>query len=123
MKKRAIFIVLALVLAMALLPVPASAAGGVEINSKNFPDSSFRHYVWLEFDNDCDFYLSASEIAAAKYIYVEDYGITTLKGIEHFSALEDLYCQGNKLTKLDISQNKKLKFLFCLSRSIIMLIL
>ena len=39
--------------------------------------------------------------------------ITSLKGIEHFTALTTLDCNGNQLTVLDVSTNKALENLIC----------
>ena len=45
--------------------------------------------------------------------YVEGKGLTSLKGIEYFTALERLECDINQLTALDISQNTALNSLEC----------
>ena len=39
--------------------------------------------------------------------------ITSLKGIEHFTALKTLDCNSNKLTALDVTKNTALKNLIC----------
>ena len=39
--------------------------------------------------------------------------IKSLEGIQHFTALNILFCEGNQLTDLDVSQNKALRALFC----------
>lgn len=53
------------------------------------------------------------EIKAVKDMDVSFSDISDLKGIEFFSALEELNCSNNKLTSLDISRNQKLKTLYC----------
>jgi hypothetical protein len=45
--------------------------------------------------------------------YVDGKGLTSLKGIEYFTALERLECYINQLTALDISQNTALECLEC----------
>ncbi len=47
--------------------------------------------------------------------YEYDGKLTSLKGIEYFESLIDLYCYGNQLTSLDVSKNTALEFLdgFC----------
>ena len=45
--------------------------------------------------------------------YVEGKGLTSLKGIEYFTALERLECDINQLTALDVSQNTALNILYC----------
>ena len=39
--------------------------------------------------------------------------LTSLSGIEYFSALDTLYCQQNWLTTLDVSKNTALTYLIC----------
>ena len=89
------------------------SSGDVEINAENFPDDNFRSYVSTNFDTDGDGVLSASEIADVLDIYVNDMSISSLTGIEHFTALEYLQCYGNQLTALDISKNTALTELRC----------
>ncbi|MGN0606199.1 MAG: hypothetical protein ACI4JM_06730, partial [Oscillospiraceae bacterium] len=91
-----------------------AAEGDVEINDTNFPDENFRNYVQNFDTDDADSdILSAKEIAAVTEIDVSDMGISDLKGIEYFTALENLICKRNSLTSLDTSQNTKLKKLSC----------
>ena len=46
--------------------------------------------------------------------YYRFYGqLTSLAGIEYFSALDTLNCDANQLTALDLSKNTKLRWLFC----------
>ena len=94
-------------------PFEASAAtGSVSIDETNFPDQIFREYVQSEFDDgDCE--LSESELKNVTCIDVNGKGITSLKGIEYFSALSYLNCSENGLSSLDLSQNTKLKRLNC----------
>ena len=89
------------------------AGGGLAINNTNFPDSNFRSYVSNNIDKDSDGYLSNAEIAAVKTISVENSGISSLKGIECFTALEKLDCFKNQLTALDVSKNTALTWLKC----------
>ena len=122
-RRRGLSAVLALAVCFGLLPgtagaaetadaVPAAGAAGVEINETNFPDAGFRAVV-KEKDTDADDVLSDAEIAAVTKISCKRMGITSLKGIEHFTALEKLYCYENELTALDLSRNTKLKELNC----------
>ena len=39
--------------------------------------------------------------------------ITSVRGLEHFKALEIFYCNFNQLTALDVSKNTKLTVLWC----------
>ena len=88
-------------------------AGSVEINDTNFPDGTFKAYVSKEFDTNSNGKLSPDELAAADYIYVSSENITSLKGIEHFTAARSLYCNNNSLTELDVSKNTALETLSC----------
>ena len=95
------------------MPQVAKAAGEVAINETNFPDEIFRNYVKNNFDNDSNNVLSEEEIAGAKGISLDESGITSLTGIEHFTALTELFCGRNQLTALDVSNNTMLTTLYC----------
>ena len=85
----------------------------IAIDSINFPDSIFRNYISEEMDWDNDGYLSCEEREYATMIDVYDMGITSLQGVEHFTNLQELYCEQNELTTLDLSQNTQLDYLQC----------
>lgn len=93
------------------MPLAASAQD-VEINETNFPDKNFRNYL-LEQDYGADGILTAEEIEGITYMDVWNRDITSLKGIEYFTALASFSCNNNKLTTLDVSQNTKLIELYC----------
>jgi len=78
-----------------------------------FPDENFRSYVSTNFDKNGDGWLLPSEIAAVTIIEVPDMKIKSLKGVEYFTALEELNCNNNELTELDISKNTALTRLDC----------
>ena len=106
-------VLLALVMLLVTMSVPAFAeTGDVEINGTNFPDANFRAIV-SSFDVDGSNTLSATEIAAVKYLSCYNKKVKDLTGIEHFTALETLYCGYNELTALDVSKNTELKELNC----------
>ena len=84
----------------------------VYINNTNFPDATFRNYVG-DFDQNTNGYLTENEIAYVTQINVPLMNITSLKGIEYFTALTYLDCNGNQLTALDVSTNKALENLIC----------
>ena len=83
-----------------------------EVNELNFPDPVFRQFVSDNCDTDHDGILSFTELKAAMTINVDFKGINTLDGIEFFSWLETLSCNGNNLRYLDVSKNTKLKYLY-----------
>ena len=113
MRKRLLSILLLCCMVLTLLPTAAFAAGDVAINDTNFPDANFRQYVKNEFDKNDDDILSADEIAEATIIGMYDESITSIEGIEHFTALESLRLMTPNLTTLDVSKNTELTFLYC----------
>ncbi len=106
-------IFMAVILAAFILTGKASAAGGVDVSSANFPDAVFRNYVKEHFDTDNSNFLSSAEIAAATEIDVREMGIGSLKGVEFFTSLQNLYCYRNELTALDVSACRELEILRC----------
>ena len=112
-----------MVIAAAGISVPAAigalpaesvyAAGDVAINATNFPDENFRKYVSENIDKDGEGKLSEGEIEGCQEIRCNVCGITSLKGIEYFTALKSLYCDGNNLSSLDVSKNVALEYLKC----------
>ncbi len=92
-------------------PSPQPADGTeVRIDKASFPDKAFRKFV-TGFDKNDDKTLSAGELAAVKTIDCSEKGIGSLKGIEYFTALEELNCKNNKLTEIDVSNNTRLRIL------------
>ena len=94
-----------------------TAWADVEINETNFPDASFRNYL-LSQDYGSDGKLTDEEIAGVTSInvsgtYFSPGTISSLKGIEFFTALEDLRCNDNQLNSLDVSGCTALTTLFC----------
>ena len=87
---------------------------GVAINASNFPDAAFREYISEEIDTEShDGVLSSSEIEEATGLFVEERGIRDLTGLEYFTELTQLICDGNQLTRLDLTHNTKLLLLAC----------
>lgn len=84
----------------------------IPINETNFPDEIFRNYL-LSQDYGSDGMITDEEIAEITTIEVVEKGIASLKGIELFTALEQLFCQNNQLTSLDVSNNTALTYLDC----------
>ena len=114
--KRTVSVLLALVMCLGLLHVPAPAAhaaGGVAINETNFPDAAFRNHVAENYDTDGSGVISAEEIEAAVVLYVYGEGITSLQGVEYLTSLKELACTENQLTELDLSRNTALEAVFC----------
>ncbi len=74
-------------------------ATDIEINAVNFPDVNFRD--WLRTQSyGTDGTLSPMEINNITRLDINGRGISNLKGIEYFTALEILSCSNNRLTSL-----------------------
>ena len=89
------------------------------INDDYFPDAIFRQCVAdKSIDTNQDGYLDEVELLAVKELDVWKKSITSLTGIEYFTALTKLDCGNNSLQSLDVSKNKALTYLFCSSNSL-----
>ena len=103
-------------------PVPGPVAEPVGIN---IPDPYFKRYVLENFDVDGDGALSEDEALIIRKIDVVTDKISSMKGIEHFKNLDSLLCRGaavseyddvghpGLLDSLDVSGNRKLRYLAC----------
>ena len=98
--------------------VEVLASGDVALNKTNFPDAAFRSYLSEYYDWDGDNVLSSAERNEVYDIYVDEMGITKLDGIEYFTNLKWLSCNGNEISSLDLSSNKKLIALYCNGNSL-----
>ena len=102
-------IMLVMTMIFCAVPVHAEVTGGnVAIDATNFPDAVFREYV-QNFDTNKDGKLSAAERDAVTDIDLfrkfnsethefEGPIVTSLKGIEHFEKLQNLYCGNHDIT-------------------------
>jgi hypothetical protein len=70
----------------------AYAAGDIAITAANFPDDNFRNQISVSYDTNHDGVLTTEEIQSVTAINVTNKHISSLKGIEHFTALENLQC-------------------------------
>ena len=89
------------------------------------PDPYFKRYVLENFDADGDGALSEEEGLIIRKIDVVTDKISSMKGIEHFKNLDSLLCRGaaeseyddvghpGLLDSLDVSSNRKLRYLAC----------
>ena len=101
-----------LFVALALCAPLTAMAKDVVINEENFPDANFRTYLQEQWYGE-DGVITEAEIKGITSIFVDRRGISSLKGIEHFTALRWLYCLDNQLTALDVSKNTALTELRC----------
>ncbi|MBR4196686.1 MAG: putative Ig domain-containing protein [Synergistaceae bacterium] len=99
----------------------ASSAYGVEINSANFPDETFRDILSSDFDADGDGSLSQEEIAQITQITANGVGLSSLEGVEYLTSLQYLDCSGNYIALLDLSSNTALTDLICSDNQLIWL--
>ena len=84
----------------------------IEIDETNFPDENFRNYL-LDLSYGDDDKLTEREIAKITSLSLNNQNIQSLQGIEFFTSLTSLYCYGNQLTSLNISNNTELQYLQC----------
>ena len=91
-------------------PVPSEE---IPVDAAHFPDEVFREYVAKECDPDGNGRLSGAEIVAVELIDVHSDKITSLEGIQYFTALKALYCYSCSMKSLDVSKNENLEILYC----------
>ena len=107
MKKR-----VCILAALLLVLLCAAALADVRIDEKNFPDAKFRNVV-SAFDTNGDLLLSDEELEEVTSLSCSGLLMESMKGIEHFTSLEKLFCDGNQLTSLDLTRNDKLVTVIC----------
>ena len=97
----------------------------VKAQYTSIPDQDFERMLIIEgLDDILDGQVLTAKIDTVKSLNVyngwrlSENQIKDLKGIEGFTALTDLNCQGNALTSLDLSQNYLLKNLNCSSNDL-----
>ena len=117
-RTRLVSALLTLAMVFTFLPFSAFAAtdsddSGYVENTNTFPDEAFWSYLLKYVDKNRNGTLSQEERYAVETINVNYMNIRSLKGIEFFPNLTELYCVGNQLTELDMSQNKELQTLDC----------
>ena len=91
---------------------PVTPKVRIAIDKENFPDDNFRAFL-LGQDYGKDGVLTEREIMNITEMDVYDMEISSLQGIEYFTALTVLDCDDNQLTTLDISKNTALVKLYC----------
>jgi Leucine-rich repeat (LRR) protein len=82
----------------------------------NIPDSNFEQIlINLGIDSNpvIDGKVLRSEVEGVTSLNVSSRNISDLTGIEAFTALEELYCQFNQLTSLDLSSHSNLVLIDC----------
>ena len=116
MKKTFIFSIIlsaASILAFGSTKDYGKLAKPVTINSINFPDSIFRAAIVKTTGVAEGETLTAAQVASVKSLCIHHKKLKSLKGIEHFVALEGLSCSHCSITEIDLSANKALRRLSC----------
>ncbi len=118
MKKQILALLTAAVMVLTMAPAMAFAetetitSVQIEINEENFPDDNFREIV-MDIDQYDDGVLMEKEIRETQYLNLDNEGICDLTGIQYFTNLQELYCNGNQLTSLDLTGLSELANLDC----------
>ena len=78
------------------------------------PDNAFEQtLINLDLDDVFDDSVYTSAIDTVLILYISNYGVTDLTGIEDFIELSNLFCSGNQIIDLDLSNNSNLVLLNC----------
>ena len=80
-------------------------------------DASFFQYCLDNFDLNKDGYISRFEARKVEKISISNKNIYSLKGIEYFDNLIELYCGQNSIKSIDVSKNPLLTILCCANMS------
>lgn len=78
-----------------------------------FADKSFYDFCLKNYDSDGDGVLSDKEMASVSVIDCSGQGLKDMAGLGNFTNLDTLRCSHNNLKELDLSRNRKLRFLDC----------
>ena len=89
----------------------------VVLDEAHFPDANFRKYLSDELNITEGDIITETDLNSVTEIYLNKSNVSSLKGIEYFKKLTDLYYYKNSLSSLDISMNTDLttgsqRFLF-----------
>lgn len=107
MKKRLFTLCLAL-----MATTVSTLAKTLFINEWYVPDEKFREFL-LSTTYGRDEEVTDEELSGVTKIDVSGLGIKSLEGISSFTALKELYCANNSLTKLSLKNNTALTTLVC----------
>jgi hypothetical protein len=94
-------------------PVRAAEKDDIPIDEAHFPDDNFRACVAKNSDTDGNGYLDKYEILYTWNMYCENSGVESIEGIEYFPYLKGLWCKGNNITELDLSNNPDIEGVWC----------
>lgn len=85
----------------------------VAISRENFPDENLRARLTLEYDLDESGVLEVEELEEVMILWEDENIIESLEGIELLYNLQSLIIPDNLLKELDISKNKKMRYVIC----------
>ena len=98
-------------LLVVLSSIVCSNAQVVDIPDANFKSALLAHNPVIDTDGDNQIQFSEAEVVT--YLNVASKNITSMQGVESFSNLEDLNCDFNQLTTLDLEGLTNLTVLSC----------
>jgi hypothetical protein len=100
-----------------LLLLCTISIASISLKSQNvfIPDSIFKATLISSHaaDKNGDGEIQVSEALLLTAIRVENLGISSLEGVQSFTNLKEIMCQGNKLKSLDIRAIENLDYLIC----------
>ena len=81
----------------------------------DFPDANFKNYLikYAGINTNSDNEITYHEASLVTALNCQGFKISSLTGIQYFTALTDLTCSDNNLTSLDVSKNLTLTELDC----------
>ena len=100
--------------------MPGGVWADVKIDARNFPDENFRQWVKENVAEGGD---TLTDIETIEKLSIGPEGISSLKGIEFFTALWRLQITGNNIAMLDLAKNTALEWLECPGNELTELIL
>ncbi|WP_028560813.1 leucine-rich repeat domain-containing protein [Paenibacillus pinihumi] len=80
--------------------------------TNHFKDQAFKAYILDKYCGNRE-YIFASDVNQIKSLQLAGCKLSSLEGIEYFTALQELDCSNNHLTELDISNNTSLSLINC----------
>src|SRR5690606_20377696 len=101
-----------------LFSLVAGTASFVQARSIHIPDANFKNVLLTPdqygfvVDANGDGEISIAEAAAVMILDLNNQNITDLTGIEAFVNLQGLFCDGNQLTTVNLTQNTNLSVLW-----------
>lgn len=116
-KNQLLALLLAMVVALSCMQMPAMAASDVPADSgpieSAFTDAAFLQAVREIVGKTNGEHIYRLDVENITKLEVVELDIENLDGIECFAALEELHCNYNKIRRLDLSHNPNLKELYC----------